>query len=121
LIPVHRLRWPPISWFKTSTWAIFSKKPGRAIRQVNFLLDPKPKDFSLVSLSTKLRVTGTLLQPKVRPDALSIETKAVKFHGYLALGPFGLLAPFVHLGAHKKHPYDIPNIGQQNKKNSSSN
>lgn len=80
--------------------------------QVNFLLDPKPKDFSLVSLSTKLRVSGALLHPKVRPDMLSLATKGVKFLGQLALGPFGLLAPFVHLGAHKKHPCDIQSIGQ---------
>jgi hypothetical protein len=32
--------------------------------------------------------------------------------GFLALGPFGLLAPFVHLGAHEKHPCDIQSIGQ---------
>ena len=89
--------------------------------QVNFLLDPKPKKFSLVSFSTKLRVTGTLLQPKVSPDALSLAAKGVKFLGHLALGPYGLLAPFVHLGAHQKHPCDIPSIGQQDKISSSSN
>jgi hypothetical protein len=80
--------------------------------RVNFLLDPKPKNISLVNLSTKLRVTGTLLHPKVRPDTLSLVTKGAKFLGHLALGPFGLLAPFVQLGAHKKHPCDIPSIGQ---------
>jgi len=80
--------------------------------QVKFLLDPKPKDFSLVNLSTKLRVTGTLLHPKVRPDTLSVATKGAKFLGHLALGPIGLLAPFVHLGAHKKHPCNIESIGQ---------
>jgi hypothetical protein len=80
--------------------------------RVNFLLDPKPKDFSLVSLSTKLRVTGTLLHPKVRPDTLALATKGAKFLGRLALGPVGLLAPFLHLGAHKKHPCDIQSIGQ---------
>jgi len=89
--------------------------------QVNFLLDPKPKKFSLVNFSTKLRVSGTLLQPKVRPDTLSLATKGVKFLGHLALGPYGLLAPFVHLGSHKKHPCDIPSIGQQDKTNSSTN
>jgi uncharacterized protein involved in outer membrane biogenesis len=80
--------------------------------QVKFLLDPKPKDFSFVNLSTKLRVTGTLLHPKVRPDTLSLATKGAKFLGHLALGPIGLLAPFVHLGAHKKHPCDVQSIGQ---------
>jgi ABC-type transport system substrate-binding protein len=35
-----------------------------------------------------------------------------KFLSTLAVGPIGLLAPFVHLGAHKKHPCDIQGIGQ---------
>jgi hypothetical protein len=80
--------------------------------QVKFLLDPKPKDFSLVNLSTKLRVSGTLLHPKVRPDTLSVATKGAKLLGHLALGPIGLLAPFVHLGAHKKHPCDVQSVAQ---------
>jgi len=80
--------------------------------QVNFLLDPKPKNPSLINLATKLRVSGTLLKPKVRPDMASLATKGAKFLGTLALGPIGLLAPFVHLGAHKKHPCDIQSIGQ---------
>jgi uncharacterized protein involved in outer membrane biogenesis len=32
--------------------------------QVNFLLNPRPKDFSLFNLSTKMRVTGTLWIPR---------------------------------------------------------
>jgi uncharacterized protein involved in outer membrane biogenesis len=80
--------------------------------QVNFLLDPKPKNPSLINLATKLRVSGTLLNPKVRPDMVSLATKGVKFLGTLAVGPIGLLAPFVHLGAHKKHPCDVQSIGQ---------
>ena len=80
--------------------------------QVNFLLVPEPKNPSLLSLSTKLRVSGTLMDPKVRPDPLSLVTKGAKFLSALAVGPIGLLAPFVHLGAHKKHPCDIQGIGQ---------
>jgi uncharacterized protein involved in outer membrane biogenesis len=80
--------------------------------QVNFLLDPRPKDFSLVNLSTKVRVSGTLMDPKVRPDTLSVLKKGAEIFGSLALGPIGLLAPFVHLGAHKKHPCDAQGIGQ---------
>ena len=80
--------------------------------QVNFLLVPKPKNPGLLSLSTKLRVSGTLMDPKVKPDTLSLVTKGAKFLGALAVGPIGLLAPFVHLGAHKKHPCDIRTIGQ---------
>jgi uncharacterized protein involved in outer membrane biogenesis len=84
--------------------------------QVNFLLVPKPKNPGLLSLSTKLRVSGTLMDPKVKPDTLSLVTKGAKFLSALAVGPIGLLAPFVHLGAHKKHPCDIQGIGQQDKK-----
>jgi uncharacterized protein involved in outer membrane biogenesis len=80
--------------------------------QVNFLLNPRPKDFSLVNLSTKMRVTGTLLNPKVRPDMVSLATKGAKALSTLALGPIGLLAPFVHLGAHKKHPCEVKSLGE---------
>jgi len=80
--------------------------------QINFLLVPEPKNPGLLSLSTKLRVNGTLMDPKVRPDPLSLVTKGAKFLGTLAVGPVGLLAPFVHLGVHKKHPCDIQSIGQ---------
>jgi hypothetical protein len=73
---------------------------------------PKPKNPGLLSLSTKLRVSGTLMDPKVKPDTLSLVTKGAKFLSVLAVGPVGLLAPFVHLGAHKKHPCDIRTIGQ---------
>jgi len=80
--------------------------------QLNFLLDPKPKDFSLVNLSTKLRVSGTLMDPKVRPDTFSVLKKGAEILGSLALGPVGMLAPFVKLGAQKKHPCDMESIGQ---------
>jgi uncharacterized protein involved in outer membrane biogenesis len=80
--------------------------------QINFLLVPKPKNPGLLSLSTKLRVSGTLMDPNVRPDLVSLVTKGAKFLSTLAVGPIGLLAPFVHLGAHKKHPCDIQGIGQ---------
>jgi uncharacterized protein involved in outer membrane biogenesis len=78
--------------------------------KVNFLLAPKPKNPGLLSLSTKLRVSGTLMHPKVHPDTLALATKGAKALSFLAVGPLGLLAPFVHLGAHKKHPCDIQDI-----------
>jgi hypothetical protein len=79
--------------------------------QINFLLVPKPEHPSL-SLSTKLRVSGTVMEPKVRPDAVSLLTGGAKLLSTLAVGPIGLLAPFVHLGANKKHPCDVGNTGQ---------
>ena len=71
---------------------------------------PKPKNPGLTNLSTKLRVNGTLMDPKVRPDTLSVLKKGAEIFGSLALGPVGLLAPFVHLGAHKYHPCEFQNI-----------
>ncbi|MGB9438074.1 MAG: AsmA-like C-terminal region-containing protein, partial [Desulfobacterales bacterium] len=85
--------------------------------QVNFLLNPRPKDFSLVNLSTKMQVAGTLMDAKVRPDTLSLVKRgAEEVLGFLALGPLGLLAPFVHLGAHEKHPCDVQGIRQLEQK-----
>ena len=79
--------------------------------QINFLLVPKPEHPSL-SLSTNLRVSGTVMDPKVSPDKVSLVTEAAKSLSVLAVGPIGLLAPFVHLGANKKHPCDVQSIGQ---------
>ena len=79
--------------------------------QINFLLVPKPEHPSL-SLSTKLRVSGTVMEPKVRPDTVSLLTKGAKFLSIFGVGPVGLLAPFVHLGANKNHPCDVRSIGQ---------
>jgi uncharacterized protein involved in outer membrane biogenesis len=79
--------------------------------KVNFLLVPEPKYPSL-SLSTKLRVGGTIMDPKVRPDNLALLTTGAEMLSSLAIGPLGLLSPFVHLGAFKKHPCDIKSIGQ---------
>jgi len=83
-----------------------------ATEQVNFLLAPEPKDPSLFSLATKLRVGGTIQDPTVRPDMLALAEKGVKFLSALAVGPVGLLAPFVNLGAHQKHPCEIGSIGK---------
>ena len=79
--------------------------------EVNFLLVPKSKYPSL-SLSTKLRVTGTIMDAKVRPDNLALLTTGAEMLSSLAIGPLGLLSPFVHLGAFKKHPCDVKSIGE---------
>ena len=83
--------------------------------QVNFMLVPKPKNLGL-TLSTKLRVSGTLMNPKVRPETLALLTKGALALSSLAVGPLGLLAPFVHLGAHEKHPCDIQGVEQLEQK-----
>jgi uncharacterized protein involved in outer membrane biogenesis len=79
--------------------------------QINFLLAPKPAHPSL-SFSTKLRVSGTIMDAKVSPDKFSLLTKGAELFGSLAVGPLGLLAPFVHLGANGNHPCNVQSIGQ---------
>ena len=79
--------------------------------EVNFLLVPKP-NYPSLSLSTKLRVKGKIMDPKVRPDNLALLTTGAEMLSSLAIGPLGLLSPFVHLGAFKKHPCDVKSIGQ---------
>jgi hypothetical protein len=80
--------------------------------QVDFLLVPKPKNPGLLELSTKLRVSGTILDAKVRPDHLALLEKGALALSSLAIGPMGLLAPFVRLGAHKKHPCEVKSRGE---------
>ncbi|MGB8334304.1 MAG: hypothetical protein WCE56_07415 [Desulfobacterales bacterium] len=70
--------------------------------QVDFLLVPKPKHPGLLEFSTKLRVSGTILDAKVSPDKLALLETGVRALGILVTGPLGLLDPFVHLGAHEK-------------------
>jgi hypothetical protein len=78
--------------------------------QVDFLLAPKPKHASFTSLATKLRVSGTIMDPKVSPEKAALAIKGAKALTALAVGPVGLLTPFVTLGSHQKHPCDIRTI-----------
>ncbi|MGD9072299.1 MAG: AsmA family protein [Desulfobacterales bacterium] len=80
--------------------------------QVDYLLVPKPRHPGLLEFSTKLRVSGTILDAKVSPDKLALLETGARALGSLAIGPLGLLAPFVHLGAYERHPCDIQSIGQ---------
>jgi hypothetical protein len=79
--------------------------------KINFLLVPKPAHPSL-SFSTKLQVSGTIMDAKVSPDKFSLLTKGAEVLSTLVVGPIGLLAPFVHLGANKNHPCDVQSTGQ---------
>jgi len=79
--------------------------------KINFLLVPKPAHPEL-SILTNLRVSGSVLEPHVAVDKASVLIQGAKALSFLAVGPLGLLAPFVHLGANKSHPCDVPSIGQ---------
>ena len=83
-----------------------------ATEQVDFLLVPEPRYPSLMHLWTKLRVSGTILDPKVRPDTVSLLSKGAKALSALVIGPLGLLAPFVNLGANQPHPCSVYTIGK---------
>ena len=79
--------------------------------KINFLLVPKPAHPDL-SILTNLRVSGSVIDPHVGVDKASTLTQGAKALSFLAVGPLGLLAPFVHLGANKSHPCNVPSIGQ---------
>jgi hypothetical protein len=79
--------------------------------QINFLLVPTSEHPEL-GFSTKLRVSGTIMDAKVSADHLALLEKAALGLSSIEVGPLGLLAPFVHLGALKAHPCEIKSIGQ---------
>ena len=79
--------------------------------KINFLLVPKPAHPDL-SILTNLRVSGSVIDPHVGVDKASTLTQGAKALSFLAVGPLGLLAPFVHLGANKSHPCNVQSIGQ---------
>lgn len=59
---------------------------------------PKPNDTSLLSLSTPIRVTGSIADPSVRPDTTSLLLDAAKIVGAGALiGGIGALLPLMNL------------------------
>jgi uncharacterized protein involved in outer membrane biogenesis len=78
--------------------------------KINFLLIPKPKKLTLVSLSTKLRVTGSINHPEVRPTVGGLVETAAEDIFTFTLGRIGLLIPFARLGAQKKHPCDMQKL-----------
>jgi uncharacterized protein involved in outer membrane biogenesis len=84
--------------------------------KINFLLIPKPAHPDL-SILTNLRVSGSVIDPHVGVDEVSVLTQSAKALSTLAVGPLGLLAPFVHLGANKSHPCEVSSIGQLGLKN----
>ena len=78
--------------------------------KINFLLVPKPAHPDL-GILTNLRVSGSIMDPHVGVDKTSALTQGARALSALVVGPLGLLAPFVHLGANKSHPCNVPSIG----------
>ena len=79
--------------------------------QINFLLVPTPAHAGL-GFSTKLRVSGSIMDAKVNPDKVALLEKGALGLSSLVIGPLGLLAPFARLGALSAHPCNIESIGQ---------
>ena len=79
--------------------------------KIDFLLVPKSKHPEL-RVVPKLRVSGSVLAPEVSVAKLSLLSSGARGLSTLVVGPAGLLAPFVHLGADNSHPCGIEGVGQ---------
>jgi uncharacterized protein involved in outer membrane biogenesis len=79
--------------------------------RIRFLLVPKSRHPDL-SFTPKLKVSGTITDPRVGVDKLALLARSATALSALVVGPLGLLAPFVHLGANSAHPCDVKSIGQ---------
>ena len=78
--------------------------------KINFLLIPKPKKLTLLSMSTKLRITGSINHPEVHPTVSGVLETVAEDVLTFTLGPIGLLIPFERMGAQKKHPCDMQKL-----------
>jgi hypothetical protein len=67
-------------------------------------VDPKPKEASLLSLAHPMLIGGTLKSPSVRPDPAGVAKGIGGAALGLAMGPLGLLLPFVSAGAGDANP-----------------
>ena len=73
---------------------------------IDLKLDPRPKDPSLISLATRMRVTGTLAEHSAAPDAIGLATGAATGL-MLAIGelnPLALMLPFISIGTGVANP-----------------
>lgn len=61
-------------------------------------LVPQPKDASLISLATPILLTGPVEDPTVAPDPLALAKDVGTIVAGSALGPVGLLLPFLSTG-----------------------
>lgn len=75
--------------------------------QLNLWLTAEPKNPTLFTFPPRLHVTGSTSNPQVRVDKTSAAKRGATALSALVVGPLGLLAPFVSLGAFDKHPCDI--------------
>ena len=86
-----------------------SRLTGNDLAILGLVLDIRLPELGL---STKLRVSGTIMDAKVGPANLALLEEGASALSTLVIGPLGLLAPFVHLGALNAHPCNIESIGE---------
>jgi uncharacterized protein involved in outer membrane biogenesis len=72
--------------------------------RLNLLLTPQPKETSLVSLATPIRVTGTLADPDPGLDSAGVAKGVGSAVVGTAFAPIGLLLPLVSGGAGDDNP-----------------
>lgn len=70
-----------------------------AAQTLDMRLVPQPKDPSLFSLATPILLTGPLADPRPAPDPVAIAKGLGGIAAGTALGPLGLLLPFVSSGS----------------------
>ena len=74
--------------------------------RLDLRLDPRPKDPSLISLATRMRVAGSLTDYSASPDAMGL-AKGAAAGIALAIGelnPLALMLPFVSIGTGVANP-----------------
>jgi uncharacterized protein involved in outer membrane biogenesis len=69
--------------------------------ELNFELDPKPKDFSPVSLRVPLQIEGTFKHPSVRPESGPLATRAAVAGALFAIAPPAALLALIETGPGK--------------------
>lgn len=69
-----------------------------ARQTLDMRLVPQPKDASLISLATPILLTGPIENPTVAPDPVALAKDVGTIVAGSALGPVGLLLPFLSTG-----------------------
>jgi len=72
--------------------------------RIEFLFHPKPKDPSLISLATPVRVRGTLKDHRAVPDAMGLATKGAAGLLLGAINPVAAIVPFLNAGTGVQNP-----------------
>ncbi|MEQ8818311.1 MAG: AsmA family protein [Thalassobaculum sp.] len=70
-----------------------------AAQILDMRLVPRPKDPSLFSLATPILLTGPLADPRPAPDPVAVAKGLGGIAASTALGPLGLLLPFLSSGS----------------------